>query len=922
MDSSSPGRGSVATLATVLLLLAVGILGATGVAGAQASTIYVDGGADDSDCGGASEYGSIQNAVEDATAGDTVVVCGGTYAESVTVNKSLTLVADDGSNVTLAGNTLPDGATAITVDSSADGTVVEGFEATGFGTVVDVSNASDAVIRDLVANDSDTGVAVSASGTATVSNVTVRNVTLDNVITGVLVSSAGTATVSDVNVFRNLVNGSDTGVSIDGDSSVPLEDVGVRQNLVANATSAGVNVTGTTDPAGVRVTRNFFQDNAPYAVENENAGGNLTAWLNHWGDDSGPGSVDPGDPVVDPITNETADGAGDNVSANVRFDPWLGQGACTDPQLVNVTDRTVEVFGEEVRLSGLQPTCVWERAALPLRADDDDAATSVRNLQLFVRGESTADVPANRPRLSVYQQGESFDLRFESTTAADVSRFAGEDTQLLVVRGAEANTDFEVGLDNATGEGRLSVDAASVSVVDTGQLDGDGELTHTFTPASAGDYTFVLVTNDFGSGVRVGDAGGIRVDGGVSVVGVESVPVQNEEASASAVDPSYPAGSNVTFLLDSNLRDASTNHSVLLYNESTFADQRVTIEVDGNVSEALSGDLSSSEVTVERSIRSVNGFIRADVGFSALGFEVDAQDRSGRVDVGPFLDVALSEFGVDGASDTVTSNAVVLNGSVAVVRSGDSDTAVDVETFANFSTGTYRYVYVAQQGSEVSSDTGEVDLTTPTPTPTPTPPPSTPTPTAAPGDGGGGGGGQPGAGPDGEVEIEGTELLNETVEGGQPVVVRVDLANFDPAQGRITLTMTADGEVVTERTVSVGASSRRTVFVRNVFDTAGTFTIGLNGETLGDVTVTAAPGTPGETPPPTTSPPATPTPTDTVAVTDTPEATPTGTAGPTPTLPEGPDAPTGTEIVVTFALVLALLAAVGVVVYVLPAGAV
>jgi hypothetical protein len=920
MDSSSPGRGTVATFATVLLLLAVGIVGATAVAGAQASTIYVDGGADDPACA-ADDYDSIQNAVDNATAGDTVVVCGGTYAENVTVDKRLTLRANDGSDVTLAGETLPSGATAVTVESSAAGTVVEGLAVTGFGEVANVT-ASDTVVRDLVANDSDTGVAVSASGTATVSNVTVRNVTLDNVTTGVVVEAAGDAAVSNVTLFRNLVNGSDTGVSIDGDSSVPLEDVGVRQNLVANATSAGVNVTSTTDPAGVRVTRNFLQDNDPLGVQNANTtGAPLTAWLNHWGDDSGPGSVDPGDPVVDPVTGTVADGAGDNVSTNVRFDPWLGQGACTDPQLVNVTGRSLEIFGEDVRLSELQPTCVWERAALPLRADDDDAATSVRNLQLFVRGESTADVPANRPRLSVYQQGESFDLRFESTTGANTSRFAGEDTQLLVVRGDEATTDFEVGLDNATGEGRLSVDAASVSVVDTGQLDGDGELTHTFTPASAGDYTFVLVTNDFGSGVRVGEAGGLRVDGGVSVVGVESVPVQNEEASATTVDDSYPAGSNVTFLLDSNLRDESTNHSVLLYNESTFADQRVTIEVDGDVSEALSGDLSSSEVTIERSIRSVNGFIRADVGFSALGFEVDAQDHSGRVDVGPFLDVALSEFGVDGASDTVTSDAVVLNGSVAVVRSDDSDATVDVETFANFSTGTYRYVYVAQQGSEVSSDTGEVDLTTPTPTPTPSPPPSTPTPTAAPGDGGGGGGGG-GAGPGGEVEIEGLELLNETVETGQPVVVRVDLANFDPSQGRITLAMTADGETVTERTVSVGASSRRTVFVRHAFEETGTFTVGLNGETLGDVTVTAAPGTPGETPPPTTSPPTTATPTDTVAVTDTPGATPTGAASPSPTLPEGPGAPTGTDIVIAFALVLALLAAVGVVVYVLPAGAV
>jgi len=729
MVRSSPGRGRVATVATVLLLLAVGVLGATGVASAQASdTVYVDGGADDVDCDG-DDYDSIQNAVDNATAGDTIVVCGGTYAEQVTVDKQLTLRANDDSTVALAGDALGPGAAAITVESSAAGTVVEGFAVTAFGQVANVE-AGDTVVRDLVANDSDRGIAVLEGGASTLSNVTVQNNTLDNVTTGILVFSSDDATVSDINVYRNVVNGSSTGVSVQGDSTVPLADIGVRQNLVANATTAGVNVTSDTDPTGVRVTRNFFQDNSPFAVENDNttSGAVLTAWLNHWGDDSGPSGG-----ATDPVTGAPAAGTGDAVSANVHFDPWIGKGACTDPQLVNVTDRTIEVFEEEVRLSELQPTCLWERAALPLRADDDDAATSVRNLQLFVRTTSTGDVPANRPRLSVYQQGESFELAFESAAAADVSRFAGAETQLLVARGEGTSTDFEVGLDNSTGEGRLQVDAASVSVIDTPALDGNGELTTTFTPASAGDYTFVLVVNDFGPGVSVEDSTEIRVDGGVSVVGVESVPVQNEEASASTVDTSYPAGSNVTFQLDSNLADARTNHSVFLYNETTFEDSTVTVEVDGTLSEALTGDLSSADVTIERSIRSLNGFVVADAEFSALGFEVDRQDRSGQLDPGPFIDSAAGDFGLgDQVTDTATGTTT-LDGSVVVVRSSGNATTADLETFGNFSTGTYRWVYVAQQGSDVSSDTGEVTLTTPTPTPTPTPPPATQTPTAAPG---------------------------------------------------------------------------------------------------------------------------------------------------------------------------------------------
>jgi hypothetical protein len=914
MDRSSPGRGTIATLAITLFLLTVGLFGAAGVAGAQAgSTIYVDGGLDDPDCA-SDDYDSIQNAVDNATAGDTIVVCDGRYAEAVTVDKTLTIEANDDSDVVLNGSTLAGGATAITVEPAAAGTVIDGLAVTQFGTAVDVA-ANDTVVTGLVANDSDTGVAVSASGTAVVSNVTVRETALDNVTTGVDVVSADSARVSEVNVYRNLLNGSDVGVRLDGGSSVPL-DVGVRQNLVANATVAGVRTTSATDPSDVRVTRNFLRDNA-LGVENQNGGTVLTAWLNHWGEDSGPRGG-----AADPVTGAVASGNGDAVSADVNFDPWLGKGACTDPQLLNVTDRTLELFDETVRLSELQPTCLWERAALPLRADDDDAATSVQNLQLFLSTTSTGDVPANRPRLSVYQQGESFDLRFESATGADVSRFAGNETQLLVVRGEEVSTDFTVGLDNSTGEGRLEVDAASVRVVDTPALDAQGELNTSFTPPSAGDYTFVLVTNDFGSGVSVDD-GEIRVDGGISVVGVESVPVQNTEATGTTVDTSYPAGQNVTFQLDSKLAAGQTNHTVFLYNESTFADSTVTVEVDGDASEALSGDLSSADVTVERSIRSLNGFIVADVEASALGFEVSRQDRSGQVDPSPFVDSAASEFGLgDQVDDQVAADSTQLNGSVRVVQSSGSSTIVDVETFPNFSTGTYRWVYVAQQGSEVSSDTGEVDLTTPTPTPTPTPVPPTPTPTPAPGGGGGGGGGggaPGGGGATGDVEVTDRTLLNDSVARGADVVVEVDLRNVDAVRGRITLTMTADGSVVAERTVTVSASRSRTVYLSDRFNTPGTYEIALNGVAVGSVTVTdetATPTTPTRTP--TTSPPPTtsPSPTETPPP---PGVTPTETPPPTDTPPVGPGAPSGTEIVISFVLVLVLLAAVGVVVYVLPA---
>ncbi len=79
--------------ATSALLVAASLAGAGGVA-AAGSTLYVSptgtSGAADTSCDSAA-YTTINDAVSAAAAGDTVVVCSGTYKESVAVAKSLVL---------------------------------------------------------------------------------------------------------------------------------------------------------------------------------------------------------------------------------------------------------------------------------------------------------------------------------------------------------------------------------------------------------------------------------------------------------------------------------------------------------------------------------------------------------------------------------------------------------------------------------------------------------------------------------------------------------------------------------------------------------------------------------------------------------------------------------------------------------------
>lgn len=161
---------------------------------------------------------------------------------------------------------------------------------------------------------------------------------------------------------------------------------------------------------------------------------------------------------------------------------------------------------------------------------------------------------------------------------------------------------------------------------------------------------------------------------------------------------------------------------------------------------------------------------------------------------------------------------------------------------------------------------------TPTPSPTPNPTPTAPmptpnqtpsltaTPTPTTGDGGssgggsGGGGGSVGGTPDGNVQIVDRTLLNGTVSPASDVVVRVGLSNLYPARGRITLNLTADRALATQRTVTVGVDEQRTALLRTRFDAPGRYEIRLNGVSVGTVRVLPATVTATERPTATRTP--------------------------------------------------------------------
>jgi hypothetical protein len=224
-------------LATVVALICLGSFAGTAVA----ATHYVSPSPPatlDMSCA-VPGYNSIQAAVTGSSAGDTIVVCPGTYSEQVTVGKNLTL-AGSGNAIIQAPASLPAGGDLVTVNNSASVTMY-GFTVAGPGPGGCNS------IRD--------GIAVLGDANLDLSNTSVRDIR-DNEsghLSGCQngegirvgrdsVPTAGHATIDNVIVTGYQKNG----ITVDGSGST---------GKITNTTVTGVGQTAVIAQNGVQVSR-------------------------------------------------------------------------------------------------------------------------------------------------------------------------------------------------------------------------------------------------------------------------------------------------------------------------------------------------------------------------------------------------------------------------------------------------------------------------------------------------------------------------------------------------------------------------------------------------------------------------------------------------------------------------------------------
>ena len=206
---------------------------------------------------------SIQDAIDAAASGDTIIVTEGEYEEDLNINKSLTLHSTGGVEVaTITGSV------SIELD---DEIVFLGGDDVGF--TVDADDG-DFAISLSIDNESDVSISHNVLAGA-VDGITTRGGLLDN----------STVTINDNQIHEN-------------DYGIYLESVGSGSTVLINS--------------------NHLAGNDDYGLYVEDSAVIVDATDNWWGHPSGPSGG-----VADPVTETIANGTGAAVSEHVHFDPWL-----------------------------------------------------------------------------------------------------------------------------------------------------------------------------------------------------------------------------------------------------------------------------------------------------------------------------------------------------------------------------------------------------------------------------------------------------------------------------------------------------------------------------------------------------------------------------------------------------------------------
>jgi|GEM_PF-4660169 len=383
---------------------------------------------------------------------------------------------------------------------------------------------------------------------------------------------------------------------------------------------------------------------------------------------------------------------------------------------------------------------IWQRAPLPLRLSNDDAAKTIQNGALTVEytPQSTGPLAAREAKTGVYHTGDTITTTFESVSGASTDAYNGSNTQLVIARlSPDATTnDLPTNVDDA--RSLLTTDNANNNatfrVKNTGTIGAttDDELSTDVTFSQSGMYAVFLATVDSGSGFSADQAGNLSVSGQVTIVGMDHALVESTSASTTVNTNSIHPGNDISVTVN-DLPTTATNVTVLVYKRDTWIGSETNLRVDDQIDR----DFAADNVTIEHSISDVNGIATFDGPLTVMGTTFGDNQVSGTTPLATIIDTLVSNADdrtnkdITGPKTSASDSTVIDASAVGKADVTGGSASFTIETYSNWSTGTYQYVVLAggSDAGEIRTDVGTLTISKKKSggyTPPYSPPPSNP----------------------------------------------------------------------------------------------------------------------------------------------------------------------------------------------------
>jgi hypothetical protein len=381
--------------------------------------------------------------------------------------------------------------------------------------------------------------------------------------------------------------------------------------------------------------------------------------------------------------------------------------------------------GSETTYSATDKVDVWERSPLPFRLNTGDATKTIQNgaLNVEYEPENAPPVSLNKQEIGVYETGTTINAKLGADVdGAPTSDFEGQETQLVVARlEPDTNTESMDALPSSLGDLDTLLDPetgnenASFTVKSPGSVTS-GSVETSFTPDQAGAYVTFLATYTGNKPFATDAEDNLSVTDDATIIGMDSALVEESPADVTAENEIEP-GEDASFTVTPKTDSASTNVSVVLYDRSTWTDSKTILRV----TEPVDSSFSAENITINHSIKSVNGVADVDGSVSVLGQTLGDAQRSGVFSIADTIEFLTAEANDETDSSvtqpkTVATDDTVLDASVVAKTNINQKTTIKVPTFGNWSDGTYVWVVTTggNDAGDIHTKTGDLTVETDT----------------------------------------------------------------------------------------------------------------------------------------------------------------------------------------------------------------